>query len=76
MAELQVGTEVERVNSGAGYNGDKGMIVEVTPDRVRVYWHSQRKPKRTWVKPSVVRAVVAAKRIEGMQYRDNDGGSW
>lgn len=62
MAELNPGDEVVRIKGDAYQIGAKGRIVDMTPTRVRVYWHSNpnphTKPKRTWVLHAVVKSAT------------------
>lgn len=56
---MNIGTEVVRVTGEQYQIGAKGTVVEVSGDRLRVFWHTNThkstKPKRTWVHLSVVR---------------------
>lgn len=55
-AGLTTGAEVIRVTGSPFYVGSRGVVVETTADRLRVYWHTpvHATPKRTWVARSVV----------------------
>ncbi len=59
---IEVGTEVVRLTGEDYQIGNKGTVVEVSGERLRVFWHTNKhqsiKPKRTWVKQSVVRVAV------------------
>src|SRR5262245_30741598 len=63
---MKVGDEVIRVEGERYQLGSKGTVVEVSAsgERFRVYWHTvgaNTKPKRTWVKASVIRLAAEAK---------------
>jgi hypothetical protein len=72
MNPFRIGTEVSR-NDRAPYLNSRGTVVEINCERCQVFWHTPTfgKPKRTWVRHSIL-VDVDAHRLKALRQAKNE----